>query len=198
MVQYKRVGEMLLEQGLISDTQLQHALKVKLESSLRFGEILTSLNYVSEDEVTQCLAEQYGYPVADLTHLTPEPEAVALVPSMTALSGLVLPVKLTSERFYCVIADPLDVPTTDAVLRMVGRPVEISLANPTELFDLIVQTYRLGPRVKQAKAPVVPAPKSDDVMVAKKPAKPRQKRPVKIDPQDDRFALLAALSGVAA
>jgi hypothetical protein len=117
---------------------------------------------------------------------------------MTALSGLVLPVKLTSERFYCVIADPLDVPTTDAVLRMVGRPVEISLANPTELFDLIVQTYRLGPRVKQAKAPVVPAPKSDDVMVAKKPAKPRQKRPVKIDPQDDRFALLAALSGVAA
>ncbi|MBL8064604.1 MAG: hypothetical protein JNM34_01975 [Chthonomonadaceae bacterium] len=198
MVQYKRVGEMLLEQGLISDTQLQHALKVKLESSLRFGEILTSLNYVSEDEVTQCLAEQYGYPVADLTRLTPEPEAVALVPSMTALSGLVLPVKLTSERFYCVIADPLDVPTTDAVLRMVGRPVEISLANPTELFDLIVQTYRLGPRVKQAKAPVVPAPKSDDVMVAKKPAKPRQKRPVKIDPQDDRFALLAALSGVAA
>lgn len=199
MIQYKRIGEMLLESGLITAEQLELALKTKLESNLRFGEVLTALGFVTEDQVTECLANQYGYPVADLAFVTPEPEAVAMIPSITALSGLVLPVRVTDDRFYCIIADPLDVPTTDALLRIAGRPVDICLANPTDLFDVIVKAYGLGPRTLN-----VQTGKSTFVGTKKEATKPRSKpatttkRTYKIDPQDDKFALLAAASSLSA
>lgn len=193
MIQYKRIGEMLLEAGLITKDQLDLAMKTKLETSLRFGEILTALGFVSEDQVTQCLADQYGYKVTELTHVEPEQEAIDLVPSITALSGLVLPVKVTDERFYCVIADPLDIPMTDSLFRMAGRPVEFSLASPTELFDAIVKAYKLGPRTRnlQIAGSMSPAPKKN----VKPAPKNGVKRKMKIDPQDDKFALLAAING---
>lgn len=194
MIQYKRIGEMLLEAGLITATQLDQAMKTKLETSLRFGEILTALGFVSEEQVTQCLADQYGYKVTDLTHIEPEQAAVDLVPSITALSGLVLPVKVTDDRFYCIIADPLDIPMTDSLFRMAGKPVEFSLASPSELFDAIVKAYKLGPRTRnlQISGAISPADRKKAVEAA---AKPKSKRKIKIDPQDDKFALLAALGG---
>lgn len=198
MIQYKRIGEMLLESGLITAAQLDIALKTKLESNLRFGEVLTALGFVSEDQVTECLSNQYGYPVADLSFVTPEPEAIAMIPSITALSGLVLPVRVTDDRLYCIIADPLDVPTTDALLRIAGRPVDICLANPSDLFDVIVKSYGLGPRtlnVTTGKPTFIGTKKP---VVQKKSVSTRTKRSYKIDPQDDKFALLAAVSSLSA
>lgn len=190
MVQYKRIGDMLLDAGLITQSQLDVALKTKMGTTLRFGEILTALGYATEDQVTECLAEQYGYKLADLAHIEPEQEAVNLVPSITALSGLVLPVKLTDERFYCIIADPLDVPMTDSLFRIAGRPVEFSLAPPSELFELILKAYKIGPSVRKIQ------PTEAGVQKKSKKASPlsdRPRRKVKIDAQEDKFALLAAL-----
>lgn len=194
MIQYKRIGEMLLESGLITQAQLDQAMKTKMETSLRFGEILTALGFVSEDEVTQCLADQYGYKVTDLKYLEPEQTAIDLVPSITALSSLVLPVKVTDDRFYCVIADPLDIPMTDSLFRMAGKPVEFSLAPPTLLFDAIVKAYKLGPKTRNLQiAGTEPAltKLSKKATTKKEPVK----RKIKIDPQDDKYALLAALGG---
>lgn len=191
MIQYKRIGEMLLEAGLLTQEELDHALQTKLGTTLRFGEILTALGYVTEDEITNCLADQYGYRVAKLELIEPERAALEVVPSITALSGLVLPISVTADKFSCVIADPLDVPLTDSLLRMAGRPVEFSLSTPSELFDAIVKAYGLGPKGRAVTLGVAPLPRKEP---AAKPTRPRTKRPIKIDPQDDRFALLAALT----
>jgi len=198
MIQYKRIGEMLLESGLINQQQLDNAMKTKLGTTLRFGEIMTALGYVTEDQITQCLADQYGYRVADMAFVEPEKEAIKLIPSITALSGLVLPVKVTDDRFYCIIADPLDIPLTDSLFRMAGRPVEFSLGTPTELFDAIVKAYDLSPRTRNLQVATtvlkaaVSAPKAVSLI------KPKRKTCIKIDPQDDKFALLAALGSGAA
>ena len=191
MVQYKRIGEMLLDSGLITPDQLGVAMKTKMGSTLRFGEILTALGFVSEEQVTQCLADQYGYRLADISHVEPEKEALELVPSITALSGLVLPMKVTDDRFYCIIADPLDIPMTDSLFRMAGRPVEFALAPPSLLFDAITDAYGLKPaNRRQSVAPAHSKPKS---IVNKRVG---VKRKMKIDKQEDTFALLAALSSL--
>ncbi len=192
MVQYKRIGDMLLERGEITQAQLDKALQTKIGTSLRFGEILTALGFVEEETITECLADQYGYKVANISLVEPEQDAINLVPSITALSGLVLPVKVTDERFYCIIADPLDIPMTDSLFRLSGRPVEFSLASPTPLFDKIVEAYNIGPRAKQANiAKKLPRRSAD----APKEMTSRPKRKIKIDAQEDRQALLSALSG---
>lgn len=191
MIQYKRIGEMLLEAGLLTQEELDYAIRTKLGTTLKFGEVITALGYATEEQVTECLASQYGYRVANLELVEPEEAALHMVPSITALSGLVLPVSVTPERFTCIIADPLDVPLTDSLMRLSGRPVEFSLATPTELFDAIVKAYGLGPRGKTMQISGIRR---------ERPAAPirtktsRPKRPMKVDPQDDKFALLAAIS----
>ncbi|MBS1715375.1 MAG: hypothetical protein JST30_13680 [Armatimonadetes bacterium] len=190
MVQYKRIGEMLLDAGLITPDQLDVAMKTKMGSTLRFGEILTALGFVSEEQVTQCLADQYGYRLADLTHAEPEKEALELVPSITALSGLVLPMKVTDDRFYCIIADPLDIPMTDSLFRMAGRPVEFALAPPSPLFDAISNAYGLNPAKRRKSL----APDQKPRPIENK--RVGVKRKMKIDKQEDTFALLAALGSM--
>lgn len=195
MIQYKRIGEMLLEAGLLTQEELDHAMRTKLGTNLKFGEVITALGYATEEQVTECLATQYGYRVAKLELIEPEEDALHMVPSITALSGLVLPVSVTPEKFTCVIADPLDVPLTDSLMRISGRHVEFSLATPTDLFDAIVKAYGLGPRGKTIQISGIRRAKPDVPVVVKAP---RPKRPMKVDPQDDKFALLAAITDTVA
>lgn len=190
MVQYKRIGEMLCERGLITEKQLANALKARASSNLRFGEILVGLGLASEDAITECLADQYGYEIADLNGVEPEPQALALVPSVMALSGLLLPVKLSETSLECIISDPLDLPLTDQIFRMAGRPVSFKLAAPTPLFELIGKAYGVETAKRKSHNEPVIAVKPAVKASAKASHATRRTR---IDPQDDMQALVGAL-----
>ncbi|QYK56496.1 MAG: hypothetical protein KF733_03225 [Fimbriimonadaceae bacterium] len=204
MVHFQRIGEMLIHKGLLSQDQLQEALKAKLSSNMRFGEVLTALGYVTEEDVTLCLADQYGYEVVDLDTIVPEPEALEIVPAMTAITGLVLPVRLTNDKMFCVVADPLDIWLTDSLMRLAGRAVDFQLSAPSPLFDAIVRHYQLDPHSKRAHevaksglTPAEPPHRLNFAPPATGGKPPRRKRPVKIYADDDRFELLEAVTRAA-
>lgn len=182
MVQYRKVGEILLEKGVINEKQLAKAIKTQAKTSMRFGEILTAMGAASEEDITRCLADQYDYPLADLLRITPEQEAVALLDQGFAISHLVLPVKVSADEFECVVSDPVDVATTDLVAMNTRKRVRVSLAPPTPLLTSILIAYGQPPlaMVAPKKLPAEPA--------AARARKPARK---KIDPQRDREALLA-------
>jgi hypothetical protein len=202
MIQYKRIGELLMERGVLTQQQLDHVIKTKLGTTLRFGEIITELGYATEDQVTEALADQYGYETVDLSTVTPDPEALKLIPSSTAVSNLVLPLAVTKHRLTCAIADPLDIPMTDSLTLLVQRPVELLLAAPSALFDAVTRAYGISPigkrslpfvEKKTTATSFAPPPPSAAVSpVAQKPGRVRRKP--RVDLQEDKFVLLAALS----
>ncbi len=182
MSQYTRMGDMLLEKGLLSRNQLKKAIECQTATRRRFGEVVVSLGFVEEHEITACLAEQYDLPVADLNAIKADSQVLALVTPTFALAKLFLPIKMTENELYGVIADPIDIDATDHVTRAVGKKLRLSLASPTALFEKIARAYAIPAKPRETQIDSAP------------PAKP--KRPVKIDQQADRSELLAALSGM--
>lgn len=179
MSTYKRMGEFLLAKGLIDGAQLERAIEARSRGNVRFGEVLVLLGYVDETQVTQCLAEQYQLPVADLSSLSPTPEALALVSSSMALTRLFLPVAVDDDAFYSVISDPIDLELTDRIVMETGRRLSLALASPRELYLAIARHYGLETELKIT-------------LPGRKEAAPKKRG--KKDDQTDRRELLAALA----
>ncbi len=166
---YLRLGEMLLERGLLTRRRLNAALRQQQSSGGRLGEILVSKRFLTQQTLTEILAAQYGYAVADLEVQTPEPEALAMLDGAEALRHGVLPLRLRSSELECALADPLDLPMTDALAQRANMPVRVFLAAPDQLNAAIRTAYGFGRSETKAR------------------------RRMKIDAQEDRAALLAAL-----
>src|SRR5690606_24321457 len=133
------VGDWLVQKGVITAGQRDEALKIQSESNRRFGEIVISLGFASERDLTVCLAEQYDIPFIEISKLRPTPEALRSVSPTFALSRLILPVKLTDTEIHCVMNDPLDIQATDQLAKALGKRLILSLAGPIELFEAITQ-----------------------------------------------------------
>lgn len=184
MVQYKRIGEILLEKGLISPRQLEAALRMQLRTGLRFGEILTSTGKVSEEQIVQCLAEQYDYAVAEPESVTPSEKALGLIDRGFALSRLVLPVAVEDGVLGCIISDPVDIAVTDTLAQSLHLRLSFALAPPTRLLQAIERAYGIE------RAAEVAAPESAAITAK---ALPKVKRLMRVQPQKDREALLSDL-----
>jgi type IV pilus assembly protein PilB len=185
MTHYQRMGEWLISAGLINAKQLEEALRTQRASRGRLGEILTSMGWVTEDQVLACLSDQYSIPIIDLDSCDPEPAALRTVSMSWSQSHLILPIRVRDGEIDVVVSDPIDVRGTDEVFRVTRLRPRLSLATPTSLFRAIPRAYSL--EVAAEAAPVEPR---------ESPAKP--KRPGKVDPQKDRIQLLVVLNESAA
>jgi type IV pilus assembly protein PilB len=171
---YFRLGDMLLHRGTITSKKLQRGLKVSHETQRRLGDVLVDLGYASEEEVTRCLAEQYGFPYEELTLVNPDAAALRKVSPEFALKWCVLPLE-DRERFRCVVADPLNVELSDTIAAIARKPVVFSIAGRNVLQTAIRVAYGL------------PVPK----VVAGRKRRPPQPETIL---QQDRNLLLEAIN----
>jgi len=144
---YFRLGDMLLHRGAISTTKLQRGLKVAHETQQRLGDVLVDLGYASEEEVTHCLAEQYGFPYEDLSLVSPAHDALNRITPEFALKWCVLPLE-DGDRFRCVVADPLNVELSDTIAAIARKPVAFSIAGRIVLQAAIRSAYGLPAAMK--------------------------------------------------
>lgn len=189
MTGYQRVGDLLVEQGVISQKQREEALNIQKTSDRRIGEIIVSMGFAEEETVAKCLASQYDLKYQSTNSVEPEPEALRLVSPTFALSRLILPYKVTKSELYCLIADPLDIQATDYVANAVGKRLVLTVSGSLELFEAVSKYYDSTYQPK-----VVGRPKIADTTTPA-PAKSKKTRPIKVQDQADRQLLLGALSG---
>jgi hypothetical protein len=145
---YRRLGELLVARGHLTQEQLDHALALGADRK-RFGERLVNLGFVQEHHVTEALAEQFGLPVFDLRSVRPESAAIRLVPYTQAMKALVLPISVRNGRFLCAVSDPLDFPLTDNLETRTGMRVDIGLA-PASTLTATPSTQAGRPRPRQS------------------------------------------------
>lgn len=202
---YKKLGELLITNKLLTEQQVQDALAMQKQSPARLGEIATAMGWASEKDISGCLAEQYGYDLVDPTDVECSEEALAAMSYHRALKNLTLPIKIESSQLHCVIADPINVVAIDELRSAQRFPLKITVAPASELREAIIRNY--VDNMPQPKPQIKPEPKvesgaetkSEDQFEAKAKPKPKPQRPkVKIkngiDDQSDRLALLHALS----
>ena len=145
MEQYQLIGEMLVSKGKLTPEQLDTAIKQRKNSRRRLGEILVQLGFVTEKDIAKCLGEQFGFPVVNPARLTPDANALKIISAETALSRRILPLRRTEEALECVIADPIDVLTTDMIASLARQRTVFLVAPISPLVLAIRRAYKLDP-----------------------------------------------------
>ena len=107
-MKYKRLGEMLVDVGAITNEQLEEALAGQKGSGKRLGTYLVDNNYITEDQLIEILRMQLGIDFVDLNKAKIDPSLVSLVPKNIAKQNRVIPVKLDKDTLYLAMEDPMN------------------------------------------------------------------------------------------
>jgi type IV pilus assembly protein PilB len=119
------LGDTLLNAGLVTRQQLDEALAVQNTTGQKLGQTLVSLGYVTDTALLQTLCADAGIPFLSESELTPQPDAVALIPLELARTHAVVPLKLESRHLVIAMSDPFDLLTIRALTRAAGRSVRV-------------------------------------------------------------------------
>jgi len=137
-----RLGELLIEHAGLTAAQVQHALAARTDARERLGRALVRLGYLTESQIVEALARQFGLGVASVQQLTAaNREAVQLVPEHLARESQVLALSREGDLLEIAVADPLDVLSLDHLRALTGCQLNVLVAKPTELAEAIDQYY---------------------------------------------------------
>lgn len=107
-MKYKRLGEMLIDVGVLTEDQLTEALKKQKGSGKRLGQVLIDEHYITETQLIDTLRMQLGIDFIDLNKARLDPMLVNYVPKSFARQYRVVPVKVVRDDIYLAMEDPLN------------------------------------------------------------------------------------------
>lgn len=137
----RRLGDLLVNEGLITQENLQRALSEQKGTNEKLGSILVRLQLIQEDQLIGFLSRQYGIPSITLSQLDIDPDVVKLVPGQIAKKYEVLPVKRTGNALTLAMADPTNVFALDDVAFMTNLQVLPVVASQGAIRQAIERLY---------------------------------------------------------
>jgi MSHA biogenesis protein MshE len=136
-----RLGDLLVQQNLITAEQLKLMLDEQQRSGRKLGRVLVDSGFVTEESISTALARQLGSDFIDLRQFSPKPELIKLLPETQArrLRALVL-----SERAGMLVvgmADPTDLAAFDDLARLLKRDIDLAVVTESQLLAAIDRLY---------------------------------------------------------
>ncbi len=136
-----RLGEMLVDEGIITPEQLQEALHEQKTKGGRLEMILITRGYVTQDVIMAFVGTQLGIPHVSLTEINIPAEVISVVPDSIAVNHCLIPVFLKDKKLTVAMADPLNVFAIDDVKMMTGFDVEPAIASETDIKAMHTKYY---------------------------------------------------------
>jgi type IV pilus assembly protein PilB len=137
----RRLGDLLVREGLISAEQLQRAVAEQKGSSDKLGTVLVRLNLIGEEQLIGFLSRQYSIPSITLSQLDIDADVLKLVPAQIAKKYDVVPVKRTGNSLTLAMADPTNVFALDDVGFMTNLQVLPVVASQAAIRAAIERLY---------------------------------------------------------
>ena len=137
----KKIGECLIQAGLISEDDLQVALAEHKKTGERVGSVLVRLNLATEKQITKALAYQLGFPYASLSDEPPDPAAIVLISKDVALKRVCVAVKLEKNLLTVAMSDPLLFSLVQDLEFQTGYRIKQVVATRTDILEAIETGY---------------------------------------------------------
>ena len=143
-----RLGEILIDQGLITEAQLQDAMKVQKQEQGRLGEVLLKLGMIKEETLAAALGAQLLIPYASRSSGLLKPQMDEgldkLVPQDFAQKYLTLPLARNMGSLTCAVFDPLDLIMLDNLKVITGCEINLVIATKSDIMKSIQEFYIEG------------------------------------------------------
>ena len=137
-----RLGEILVQQKLLTEEQLGMALTEQKRSGRKLGRVFIEHGYVTEEQISGALARQLDIPYINLKFFNINPELVRLLPETQARRFRALVLEDRREGLLVGMSDPTDLFAYDEISRLVKRQIELAVVNETEVLAAIDRIYR--------------------------------------------------------
>lgn len=138
---YKRLGDMLVSVGLLTEQQLAEALEQQRKSGKKLGTVLLDGGYIKQQQLFNALERQLGVDFIDLNTMTPAPELARVLPRSLAKKYSVVPVRGDSSTLYIAMDDPLNFVAIEAVKTATRRKVVPMIATTEGVERAIANLY---------------------------------------------------------
>ncbi|XJZ26378.1 GspE/PulE family protein [Bacillota bacterium Lsc_1132] len=136
----KRLGDLLVEAGLITEEQLQLTLKEK-PAEQRLGDALLLRGYITEQQLIEVLEFQLGIPHISLYRYPFDTKLFSLISKETARRNLIMPLKKDGNRLFVAMADPMDFYVIDDLRLSTGFQIETAIATKDDILRAINKYY---------------------------------------------------------
>src|SRR5688572_15031032 len=143
-----RLGDWLLDRGLVTQTQLDLALREQKRKSKLLGEALVELGFATQETLSQFLAQKTQTESVDLARLFIPPELAKLVPELLARRLLAVPISREGETLTIAISDPLNVTAFDVLEQTSRLQVNLVAAPEGDILPAIDRLYATGQTVE--------------------------------------------------
>ncbi len=142
-----RIGDLLVQEALITSVQLQEALTTQKASGRKLGRLFVDRGWVTETQIAKALARQLRAPFVDLSQRSVRPEVAKLLPEAQARRLRALPIDEGAAGLRVAMADPSDLTAYDEVVRLVRREIEVAVVVESQLLAALDKAYRTGDEI---------------------------------------------------
>ena len=147
----KRLGDILLESGVITEEQLNLILERQRATGKRLGQVLIDDGIVSENKIAEVLAIQLKLPLISLARYRPDPEALKVLPQNVAERYLVVPLSIVDNGALLIaMSDPLDLFIQDELAMLTNREIKIGIASPSDINSNLERIYKFQGALEDA------------------------------------------------
>jgi type IV pilus assembly protein PilB len=136
----KRLGELLIEEGLITAEQLTATIEEK-DSTQKLGDVLLQKGFITEQQLVEMLEYQLGIPHISLFHYPFDTNLFTLVSKEMARRNLIIPLKTDGNKLYIAMADPMDFIVIDDLRLSTGFQIETAIATKDDILKAINKYY---------------------------------------------------------
>jgi type IV pilus assembly protein PilB len=137
----KKIGECLIQAGLISETDLQIALAEHKRTGDRLGAVLVRMNLATEKQIAKALAHQLGFAYVNLAENPPDATAVVLIPKDVSIKRVCIATGLEKNLLTVAMADPLLFSLVQDLEFQTGYRIKQVVATAAEILDSIQKSY---------------------------------------------------------
>ncbi len=140
----KRLGDLLLERGLLAPDDLERAIGEQKRSGSMLGSVLVRMKLVDERDMLDCLHRQLGLPLVDLETTAPDEGALGAIKEEDARKYDAIPIEVQERRNLVVaMADPLNIAAIEDLRFLTGMFIRPVLASPTQIREAIERYYHI-------------------------------------------------------
>lgn len=159
-----RIGELLVSANILTQAQLDEALRLQGQTKRRLGEVLVQLGHVDETRLTQALSQQLSVPWISLYHVDFSRELLNFVPRELAEKHYLVPIFVRRVKrqntLYVAMDDPTNESALEAITQYSGLPTRAMLASPSDIRSAIRIYYGGDPAPNvDSSLPTVPSRK---------------------------------------
>ncbi len=137
-----RLGDMLVQQKLLSEEQLKACLDEQKKTGRRLGNVLIEKKIITEEQISKALARQLGAAYIDLKHYNFKRDVVARLPETQARRFRAIVLEDKGQTYTVAMADPTDLNAYDEITRLLKREIELAVVTEGELLRAIDRSYR--------------------------------------------------------